>query len=89
MKLLKKKMILDILVIGGIICITLVRLARLGEVELSLCAQFVLVIMGIILLIGGGVYLFRKYRCPWCHRIYPGVFTVWTEECPHCGDKIE
>ena len=84
MNLFKKQIILYIFLYGGILCI---GMGVAGELGMPL--QVILIIIGGILLIAGGSYLFCKYRCPWCHRTYPWGLSISTDYCPYCGEKIE
>lgn len=84
MNLFKNQIILYVLLYGGIIC-TAIGVA--GEPDIPL--QAILIIAGVLFFIAAAIYLFWKYRCPWCHCTYPWGLSMSTEYCPYCGDKIE
>lgn len=84
MNLFKKQIILYILLYGGIFGI---GMGVAGDLSMPL--QIILIAIGVILLVAGGIYLFFKFRCPWCHRTYPWGLSMSIDYCPYCGDKIE
>lgn len=56
-------------------------------VDLPLC--FFLCLAGGAMLIASIVFLHRRMRCSFCHRIYP--LTGWhgMECCPYCGEYFD
>lgn len=84
MTLFKKQIILYLLLLGGACC---TALGISGELEMPV--QAIVLSIGVIALIGGIIYLFRKFHCPWCRKMYPRLISFSEEFCPHCGEKIE
>lgn len=74
-------------VCGAVLVGTGIGLYRSEEISFMFCAMMCLV--GGVMLIASVVFLHRKMRCSFCHRLYP-LYCWWgMERCPYCGEYYD
>ncbi len=84
----KKQWIFFLLSTGGAVMIGAgIGIYQSEAISLTLC--IIMCIVGCIMLVASGIFLHRKMRCSFCHRIYP-LYCWWgMEYCPYCGEYLD